>query len=332
MPPSLDAGSSGPAVRTLGATGLVVSRIGLGLAAVGRPAYITTDRDDDLGDDRSVEAMEQRAHAVLDAAYDAGVRYVDAARSYGYAERFLASWLERRGAVVTVGSKWGYTYVADWRLDTEVNEVKEHSLGALRRQYAESREILGDHLALYQIHSATLESGVLGDDAVLRELARLRGEDGLTIGLSTSGTRQAETVRRALEVLVDGVNPFSTVQSTWNVLEPSVGAALAEAHDAGWGVLVKEALANGRLASEPPSAITEVADVHHVTPDRIAIAAVLSQPWVDVCLSGAVTERQIRSNAAALEVSLTDGELDRLIGVAEAAESYWLMRSKLPWR
>jgi len=276
--------------------------------------------------------MEQRAHAVLDAAYDAGVRYVDAARSYGYAERFLASWLEHRGAVVRVGSKWGYTYVADWRLDAEVNEVKDHSLDALRRQYAESREILGDHLALYQIHSATLESGVLEDDAVIRELARLRDEDGLAIGLSTSGARQGETVRRALEVGVDGVNPFSAVQSTWNVLEPSVGAALAEAHDAGWGVLVKEALANGRLATEPLPAITDVARSHHVTADRVAIAAVLAQPWVDVCLSGAVTEQQIRSNAATLEVSLTDEELDRLLGEAETPESYWLTRSRLPWR
>jgi aryl-alcohol dehydrogenase-like predicted oxidoreductase len=126
--------------------------------------------------------MERRAHAVLDAAYDAGVRYVDAARSYGYAERFLASWLELRGAAATVGSKWGYTYTADWRLDAETNEVKDHSLDALRRQYAESREILGEHLALYQIHSAALESGVLEDAVVLHELVRLRDEDGLASG------------------------------------------------------------------------------------------------------------------------------------------------------
>jgi aryl-alcohol dehydrogenase-like predicted oxidoreductase len=48
---------------------------------------------------------------VLDAAYEDGVRAFDAARSYGRAEAFLASWLERRElgpGDVRVSSKWGY--------------------------------------------------------------------------------------------------------------------------------------------------------------------------------------------------------------------------------
>ena len=48
-------------------------------------------------------------------------------------------------------------------MDAEVHEVKDHSLAALARQAAESRELLGDHLDLYQVHSATLDSGVLED-------------------------------------------------------------------------------------------------------------------------------------------------------------------------
>ena len=117
--------------------------------------------------------MEARCHAVLDAAYDAGIRYVDAARSYGLAEQFLASWLERRGlppGAIVVGSKWGYTYTAQWRIDADVHEVKDLSLATLERQIAESRRTLGRHLALYQIHSATVESGVLEDRHVLEAL------------------------------------------------------------------------------------------------------------------------------------------------------------------
>jgi aryl-alcohol dehydrogenase-like predicted oxidoreductase len=179
------------ALRPLGATGLEVTPVGFGLAAVGRPGYITLGREHDLGADRSVEALERRSHEVLDAAYDAGIRYFDAARSYGYAERFLASWLRQRGLpprTVTVGSKWGYTYVGDWRVDARVHEVKDHSLAALRRQIDESRELLGESLDLYQIHSATLESGVLEDRAVLAELNKLRA-DGLAIGLSVHSNR-----------------------------------------------------------------------------------------------------------------------------------------------
>jgi aryl-alcohol dehydrogenase-like predicted oxidoreductase len=304
-------------LRPLGSTGLRVTPIGLGLAAVGRPGYITLGREKDLGHDRSVPALERRAHEVLSAAYDAGVRYFDAARSYGFAERFLASWLRERGLppkAVTVGSKWGYTYVGDWQVDARVHEVKDHSLAALRQQIAESRALLAEYLDLYQIHSATLESGVLDDQAVLAELNTLRA-GGLTIGVSVSGPRQAEVIRRALEVNVDGRNPFQSVQATWNVLEPSAGPALAEAHQAGWGVIIKEALANGRLADR----------------DQDAISAALANPWVDVVLSGAVTEAQVRSNAEALAVQLSPDELAELSKLAEPANQYWKERGQLAW-
>jgi aryl-alcohol dehydrogenase-like predicted oxidoreductase len=304
-------------LRPLGRTGLSVTSIGLGLAALGRPGYITLGRDHDLGADRSVQALERRSHEVLSAAYDAGIRYFDAARSYGYAERFLSSWLRQRGLSlndVTVGSKWGYTYVGNWRVDAKVHEVKDHSLAALRRQINESRALLGDFLDLYQIHSATLESGVLEDQQVLAELNRLRAS-GLVIGLSVSGPRQAEAIERALAVEVDGVNPFQSVQATWNLMEPSAGPALRAAHDAGWGVIIKEVLANGRLADR----------------DSKAIAAALANPWVDVVLSGAVTPDQLVSNIRALRTHLTEDELARLDKLAEPPDQYWKERSQLHW-
>jgi aryl-alcohol dehydrogenase-like predicted oxidoreductase len=304
-------------LRPLGSTGLRVTPIGLGLAALGRPGYITLDRETDLGNDRSVTALERRSHEVLSAAYDTGIRYFDAARSYGFAERFLASWLRERALpprAVTVGSKWGYTYVGDWQVDARVHEVKDHSLAALRRQIEESRALLGEYLDLYQIHSATLESGVLDDEAVLAELNSLRAS-GLTIGMSVSGPRQAEVIRRALAVRVDGVNPFQSVQATWNLLEPSAGPALAEAHAAGWGVIIKEALANGRLADR----------------DQEAIAAALANPWVDVVLSGAVTATQVRSNVGALGVHRSPDELAELSKLAEPPDQYWKERGQLAW-
>jgi aryl-alcohol dehydrogenase-like predicted oxidoreductase len=321
-------------VRPLGLTGLTVTPIGLGLAALGRPAYITLGRDADLGSDRSTTALEQRCHEMLDVAYAAGIRYVDAARSYGLAEAFLASWLDKRNlpaGAITVGSKWGYTYTGSWRLDAPVHEVKDLSVDALRRQMAESRALLGDRLRLYQIHSATLESGVLTDRRVLADLVQLRAE-GLAVGLTVTGPKQRETIERALNASVDGVNPFQAVQATWNVLETSAGTALADAKAQGWGVIVKEALANGRLVDEHAGA--EVASLRRQATtlgtalDALAMAIVLWQPWVDVVLSGAVTRDQLRSNVSALTIPPQTFDSQSL---AEPPADYWARRATLAW-
>ena len=316
-------------MAVLGQTTLEVSPIGLGLAALGRPGYINVGHSADLGTHKEVAALRARSHEVLDAAHAAGVRYFDAARSYGRAEEFLGSWLKARGLgppEVSVGSKWGYTYTADWRIDVDVHEVKDLSIATLRRQEAETRSNLDGALGLYQIHSATLDSGVLEDRAVLDELARLRA-GGLYIGLSVTGPGQGDTVMRALEV-----GGFDAVQATWNLLEPSAGPALAAAHDAGLGVIVKEAVANGRLTERGDARLlAQVADELGVTADALALACVLAQPWVGVVLSGASTVTQLRSNLSALEVTVPGDVLERLRALAEPADAYWDERSQLPW-
>ena len=270
------------------------SRIGLGLAAVGRPGYINLGREADLPAGRTVEAMRDRAHELLDQAYAAGVRYVDVARSYGRAEEFLAEWLRARPHAddVVVGSKWGYTYVAGWRVDAEAHEVKDHSVATFDRQLEESRALLGDRLDLYQIHSVTPDSPALHDEVLHRRLAHLAAH-GTLIGLSTSGPAQAEAIRAALGIRVGGRPLFRSVQATWNPLEPSAGPALAEAHDAGCLVIVKEALANGRLAGAGSLASGGA------PADAVALAAALQQPWATVVLSGAVTGDQLASNLRA---------------------------------
>jgi aryl-alcohol dehydrogenase-like predicted oxidoreductase len=316
-----------PATR-LGPDGPFVSRIGLGLAALGRPAYITAGRADDLPD-RSVTGLRAQTFAMLDAAYAAGIRYADAARSYGRAEEFLGSWLAERGhRDMIAGSKWGYRYTGGWRLDAGQHEVKEHSLAAFTAQLAETRAHLGDRLALYQVHSVTPDSAFFTDGPLLTALARLRAE-GVIIGLTTSGPGQADTIRRALEVTAGGQQLVAAAQVTWNLLEPSAGAAAAEAAEAGWAVLVKEAVANGRLtpAGGPPAEVTALATARGVTEDAIALAAALANPWASVVLSGAVTRAQLTQNLAALTV----GPLPQL-SLAEPAATYWAARSARPWR
>jgi aryl-alcohol dehydrogenase-like predicted oxidoreductase len=317
-----------PAAR-LSPGGPVVSRIGLGLAALGRPAYITAGRDRDLPD-RSVAGLCARTFSMLDAAYAAGIRYADAARSYGKAEEFLGAWLAERGHPdMIAGSKWGYRYTGGWRLDAAQQEVKEHSLGMFTAQLAETRAALGERLALYQVHSVTPDSALFTDAPLRAALSRLHAQDGVIIGMTTSGPHQADTIRRALELTVDGRQLVTEAQVTWNLLEPSAGPAAAEAASAGWAILVKEVVANGRLTpvGDPPEPVTALAVAHGVTEDAIALAAALANPWATVVLSGAVARPQLDANLAALTV----GPLPEL-DLAEAPAAYWSARSARPWR
>jgi aryl-alcohol dehydrogenase-like predicted oxidoreductase len=312
----------------LGRSGISTTAIALGLAALGRPGYLNLGHGRDFKD-HSVAAMADRAHEVLDAAYRDGVRHFDAARSYGRAEEFLGSWLRSRSVQpgdVTVSSKWGYTYTADWRVDADPPEVKDLSADTFRRQLEETRAQLGDYLSLYQIHSATVSSGVLDDDAVLADLEGLRST-GVAIGASVTGTEQSATIGRLTQVGI-----FATVQATWNLIERSAGEALEAAHEAGLGVMIKEALANGRLTSrgglEP---LARAASRVGVSEDALALAGVLARPWVDTVLSGASTLDQLESNVTAFTVAW-DPSLDEELGaLVESPDSYWQTRSNLRW-
>jgi aryl-alcohol dehydrogenase-like predicted oxidoreductase len=63
----------------------------------------------------------------------------------------------------------------------------------------------------------------------------------------------------------------------------------------------------------------------------LALGAALDQPWAGVVLSGAATVDQVRSNAAAQNLRLTDEVRAQLAGMAESAEFYWAKRGSLAW-
>ncbi|MFJ9786921.1 aldo/keto reductase [Amycolatopsis sp. NPDC101161] len=308
-----------------------VDRIALGLAALGRPAYINLGRDGALPPVRDVDSMRAATFAVLDDAYAAGVRHVDVARSYGRSEEFLAGWLAERGhADVEVSSKWGYAYVGDWRLDADVHEVKEHSAARFATQWAETLTLLGDRVGLYQVHSLTVDSPLFTDEPLIEALAELSA-NGVAVGFSTSGPAQAAAIERAFALEVAGRPVFSAVQSTWNVLEQSAGPALAAAHAAGKRVLVKETLANGRLAVQAPKTVLDIASAHGSGPDAVAVAAVLAQDWVDTAVIGPASPGQLEANLRATTLELGAADRDALAGLAEDPGAYWRHRSSLAW-
>jgi aryl-alcohol dehydrogenase-like predicted oxidoreductase len=323
-----------------GNTELKVTKLGLGMAALGRPGYINLGHGHDLKANYKVEVMQENALTVLEAAYAHGIRYFDVARSYGKGEEFLGQWIKEHPSYkdIVIGSKWGYTYTAGWKVKAEQHEVKEHSLELLRRQWPLSRQLLGEHLAIYHIHSATPESGVLDNTEVLDRLWALKNS-GIVVGLSLSGPNQQEILEKALHIKNGNDLLFQSVQASWNILEPSAGAVLQKASQRGLGIIIKEALANGRLTARntdphfvnKKELLQTMAEKHTVGIDALSIAYVLQQSWANTILSGASTEAQLLSNLQALKVQLDEEDVVLLKHMAEPAQEYWNKRATMAW-
>lgn len=144
------------------AADLAAFPIGLGLAALGRPAYITGGRAADLPD-RSVAALRARTSAVLDAAYAAGMCYVDAARSRGRAEEFLAGWLAERGHHILTTPRAVERFIAPadrWAGGPSGPCVRQRQGVSLRGQGEVNLQLTGTLRALRIIAAAILAGGL----------------------------------------------------------------------------------------------------------------------------------------------------------------------------
>ena len=314
------------------------TKIGLGLAALGRPEYINIREDESI--DKSKEAFKNNTFAVLEEAYKLGVRYFDTAPSYGKGEAFLQEWHNATNhSDVILGTKWGYTYVANWELGFNgQHEVKEHSFSKLLEQWQVSQNML-PKLKYYQVHSATFESGILENEAVLNQLFKIKKETGLQIGITTSGANQKEVIAAALKVEVNGKALFDSFQVTYNVFEPSAFSILKEAIKQGKTVIIKEALANGRLFQNEKfphyklayDALNTLSKKYHVGVDAIALRFVIDTLQPTYVLSGASNTNQLKQNLKALNFQFTEKELKALNTLKVSAENYWKERSLLDW-
>ena len=273
--------------------------LGLGTAAIGRPHYINV-RTNTVAES-NVSELKASGFKVLDEAYNLGVRYFDTAPGYGLAEQLLIDWLANKNdKSIQVATKWGYTYVANFDANALVHEVKEHSVSKLKEQWQVSKKLL-PFLTTYQIHSATLETGVLENDAVLNELAFLKSEFNLKIGISTTGENQVEVVKKTLDVTVEGKQLFDTFQSTYNILDQSILSVVDVLNKEGKKLIIKEALANGRIfrnSNFPEyndfyNTLESLSKKHSVGVDAIALQFCAKSIPESIVLSGASTVTQL---------------------------------------
>ncbi|WP_317191997.1 aldo/keto reductase [Tamlana sp. s12] len=312
--------------------------MGLGLAALGRPEYINIRTNHDI--DKSETAFKNTTFSVLDEAYKLGVRYFDTAPSYGKGEAFLQEWntLTNHEDVI-LGTKWGYTYVANWQLGYPgKHEIKEHSLEKLLEQWAVSKKMI-PHLKYYQVHSATFDSGILENQSVLEALFRIKEDTGLHIGITTSGENQKKVISEALKIEVNGNLLFDSFQVSYNVLEQSTFDVLRTLIRSGKTVIIKEALANGRVFESENfpkykvayTLLNKLADKYDVGVDAMALRFVMDSLQPDYVLSGASNVTQLKENLKANAFELEDADVKALKALAVSPGFYWQERSELDW-
>lgn len=312
-------------------------QLGLGTAALGRPQYINVRQEE--CDNSDLSEFRKQSFSVLENAYNSGIRYFDTAPGYGLAEELVLEWLQTKNdKTIEIGTKWGYTYTANFDANATVHEVKEHSLSKLDEQWNFSKQLL-PYLKVYQIHSATLETGVLENKQVLEQLAFLKKEHNLKIGLTTTGTNQVEVLKKALEVVVKGNQVFDLFQVTYNFLDQSLKEISDELQSQNKSIVIKEALANGRVFRNKNylhydkmyATLESLAKKHNVGVDAISLKYCEQTIINSIVLSGASNSEQLEENLKMNTFSLSNDEIDLLSSYKVSTDSYWKERKELQW-
>jgi aryl-alcohol dehydrogenase-like predicted oxidoreductase len=314
------------------------NNIGLGTAAIGRPLYINVKQ---MADDESfsLQKFKEKGIKVLEEAYNKGIRNFDTAPGYGLAEQLVLDWLQtKKDLSIEVSTKWGYTYVANFDPNAKVHEIKEHSINKLNEQWEFSKQLL-PYLKVYQIHSATLDTGVLNNTEVLKRLHELKKEYNITIGLTTTGANQTEVLEKGLSVQVENEALFQSFQCTYNILDQSVSKYADALENLSGPFIIKEALANGRLI--PNNRFSEyrklydimnrLAKKYNVGADAIALRYCMENFPEALALSGANNTEHLTANLKTNQFALTESEIEQLGAFGISSNEYWQERKQLTW-
>jgi len=314
------------------------NNIGLGTAAIGRPLYINV-KQNVIAESFSLPKFKENGLQVLEDAYKKGVRYFDTSPGYGLAEQLMVVWLEKKNdPSIQVSTKWGYTYVANFNPNAKQHEVKEHSIDKLNMQWEYSKMLL-PYLKVYQIHSATFDSGVLDNLEVLKRLHELKNENNITIGLTATGVNQTEVLEKGLSIQIENEALFQSFQCTFNILDQSVSKYAEALQNLSGPFIIKEALANGRLIPNDSyfeyrnlyDFVMRLAQKYNVGADAIALRYCMEIFPRAVVLSGADNGIHLTANLRANQFSLTESEIGQLNAFGISSKKYWQERKQLTW-
>jgi aryl-alcohol dehydrogenase-like predicted oxidoreductase len=273
--------------RTLGRTGLTVSRLGIGLAEIG---FGLTLNDTD------------QAGRVLNMALDQGITFLDTAECYDVSEELVGRTVAHRRDAFVLATKAGHVsggYAGeDWTVATLRDSI-DRSLVRLRT----------DHVDLLQLHSCEVDVLERGDAIRVLQDARQAGKTRF-IGYSGDNEAAAWAVSSGL---------FDTLQTSFNVVDQRARLRLFDRADArGMGIIAKRPIANGAWGA--PKAPSEYsADYHQrgqamlalgALPDAgldriaLALAFTLAHDAVDTAIVGTRNPQHAADNIARVQRGL----------------------------
>lgn len=211
--------------RTLGATDIDVSCLGLGTVKFGRNQEVKYPQSFSLPSDAEIERLLARAREL-------GVNLLDTAPAYGSSEQRIGRLLREREQWV-ICSKVGEEFlngVSQYHFDAEhVERSVERSL----------RHLHTDYLDLVLIHSNGNDLRILESSDCVPTLEKLR-DKGLVRAIGMS-TKTEAGGRRAAELL-------DVVMVTLNLEQQEDSVVIDHARDLGRGVLIKKALNSGHAS------------------------------------------------------------------------------------
>ena len=311
--------------RALGNSGLMVSPLTLGTMTFGGGGVFA-----EVGETQVDEARELIAQS-----RDAGVNLFDTADVYsaGASERILGEALGDAIDDVLIATKVGMQ-VGDGPNDRGL--TRAHII----EQCEESLRNLGrDYIDLYQVHSW---DGLTPLEETLGALEYLV-DQGMVRYVGCSNYSAWHLVKALGIAEREGLPRFVVTQNFYSPAFRDVEMELLPAViDAGMGMLVWSPLAGGLTSGkyrrdqqpdsgrhlvgewdEPPvddperlwdtvDALVEVGEEHGCSAARVSLAWLMTRPGVSSLIVGARNSDQLADNLAAMELELSDDQIDRI--------------------